>query len=183
MKRSAIAIVSLAVVLVTPVTATAKMIHHEHHRETFEVDNTICGEIQAHSVWDVVWNDAVRLSLSGFPLYSGGVGRGTVTFTDTATGNSVSFAFSGTGFRDLRAIDNGDGTFTRYGHVSGTESMIVAGVTVDRWSGQFVYRSVVDYNDTPANGDDDTFLSDAIVRSSGGPHSELLNGCAVLEQA
>jgi hypothetical protein len=87
-------------------------------------------------VWDVVWNDAVRLSPSGFPLYSGGVGRFAVTFTNTATGISVTFEGAGSGFRDLTASDNGDGTFTRYGHVSGTEAMIIAGQVVDRWSGQ-----------------------------------------------
>jgi hypothetical protein len=164
----------------TPVGATAKMIHHEHHNERFMVDNTICGDIEAHSVWWLVENTALRLSPSGFPMFSGRE-HGTVTFTDTATGKSVSFKFTD-GFREFAATDNGDGTFTRYAHVSGTESMIIAGQIVDRWSGHIVYRGVVDYNGTPADPDDDTFLSVTIVRSTGGPNSEPLNGCAILTQ-
>ena len=181
MKRRSMALVAAIIALAaTPFSVSAGMVRHHHENGTFTVDNTICGDIEAHSEWRQVLNETLRLSPGGFPMLSGRA-HGTVTFTATATGNSVGFQFSN-GFHDFAATDNGDGTFTRYGLTNGTESMIIGGQIVDRWSGLAVYRDLVDYNGTPANPDDDTFLTDDIVRSTGGPNSEFLNGCAVLEQ-
>src|SRR4051812_16819612 len=109
-RRAILPAVVTAAFVAAPAAATASLLHHEHHRVTYEVDNTICGDIHAHSVWSIVENDAIKLAPSGFALKSG-VGRGTVTFTATATGKAVSFNWAG-GFRDLRALDNGDGTYT-----------------------------------------------------------------------
>ena len=166
--------------LATPTGARARLVQREHHRVTFEFDNSICdGVVHSHTVFSVVENDMVRLSPSGFPMYSG-VGRGTATFTDTATGRSVSFAFAGGSFHDFAATDNGDGTFTRDSQTTGTESEIYQGQTIGRASGRTVLRSVVDYNGTPGNGDDDTALRSWIIFSSGGSNGQPIDGCALL---
>jgi hypothetical protein len=176
MKRFSLVAVAGAVALLAPlgVTASAQAQvvdrSHEHITDTFEVQ--ICG-LDLVSTVDFVTNQRERIARSGFPLFQG-TASGTQTFTNPDTGKSITNQFAGVAFKDLSATDNGDGTFTlRTASACLPEKLVLPdGTIVSMDVGRVVVLSVIDYNGTPTNTDDDTLLSQSVVFQAG-PQPDL----------
>ena len=77
-------------------------------------------------------------------------------FTNVATGESVTLVHEGGSLQDIRLIDNGDGTFTRYVTNKGHGVLYSDdGEVLEREAGVFSYSVVYDYNGTPSDPSDD----------------------------
>jgi hypothetical protein len=145
---------------------------HEHIVETFS--DVIC-DIPVIVTVDIIENIHVRLAKSGFRLFKA-PGRGTVTFTNPATGKSVVNTFSGAS-KDLTVVDNEDGTITLRTAVTGVpeEVRLSDGTVAIKDVGRIVFATVIDYNGTPTDVEDDEFISQTI-ESISGPHPEAESG-------
>ena len=169
MKR--LSLVAGAVALLAPlgVTASAQAQlfdrSHEHITGTSEVQ--LCG-LDLVSTVDFVTNEQERIAQSGFPLFQG-TASGTQTFTNPDTGKSITNQFAGVAFKDLSVTDNGDGTITLRTASAGLPEKLVLpdGTIVSMDVGRVVVVSVIDYNGTPTNTDDDTLLSQSLVFEAG----------------
>ena len=96
-------------------------------------------------------------------------------------GKSISDAFAGVSFKDLTATDNGDGTLTVRTAVTGLPEALTLsdGTVVVRDRGRLVFRTIVDFNGTPTDVDDDIFISSEI-ESAAGPHPDLESDFTIL---
>jgi hypothetical protein len=99
-----------------------------------------------------------------------------VSFFNTFTGpNGKVVTVSGSRLeKDARIVDNGDGTITISSNVTGS-AFTVTGPNGERSldRGLVTFQFTVDYNGTPANPDDDIFVSDQGVQKIAGPHPGL----------
>jgi hypothetical protein len=153
--------------------AAAQLVERSHEHIVFTIpDDEVCG-IPVTTTIDIIENIHVRLAKSGFPLFQS-TGRGTLTFTNPKTGKSVSFFFAGVNYKDLTVVDNGDGTITLRTAVTGVPEKLRLsnGTVVNMDVGRLVFVSVLDYNGTPTNTDDDVEISSSI-ESISGPHPDL----------
>ena len=73
--------------------------------------------------------------------------------------------------------DSGDGTITVRTAVTGIPEQVTLpdGTVAHKDVGRVVFATVLDYNGTPANANDDVFISQS-VESVSGPHPELDSG-------
>jgi hypothetical protein len=165
------ALLACGLLLTMAGSAAAKLVDrsHAHIVETFS--DTVC-DIPLTITLDIIANDQQRLAKSGFPLFKS-TGRGTVTFTNPETGKSVTNFFAGAS-KDLTVVDNGDGTITLRTAVTGIPEKIRLsdGTVAIKDRGRVVFVTVLDYNDTPTNTDDDVEISSSI-ESISGPHPDL----------
>jgi hypothetical protein len=161
----------LLLAMVQPAAAQLVERSHEHIVLTIP-DDEVCG-VPVTTTIDIIGNEQERLAKSGFPLFQL-TGRGTVTWTNLATGKSVSFFFAGVTAKDLTVVDNGDGTITLRTAVTGVPEKIRLsdGTIVTMDAGRVVFVSVLDYNGTPTNVEDDEFVS-GYIESISGPHPDL----------
>ena len=145
---------------------------HEHIVDTF--DDVVC-DIPVTITVDIINNIQVRLADNGFLLFKS-TGRGTVAITNPATGKSITNRFAGAN-RDLTVVDNGDGTITVRTAVSGVpeEVRLSDGTVAIKDVGRIVLATVIDYNGTPTDTEDDVFISQSI-ESVSGPHPEAESG-------
>jgi hypothetical protein len=168
------AVVACGVLLVTAQPAAAGLVDRSHQHVVLTVPNDeVCG-VPVTTTIDLIANDQERLASSGvFPLLKT-TGRGTFTFTNPATGKSVSQFRAGVTNKDLTVVDNGDGTLTYRTAVTGVPERIRLsdGTIVTMDVGRVVFVSVIDYNGTPTDLSDDVQIS-ASVESVSGPHPEL----------
>jgi hypothetical protein len=143
---------------------------HQHMVGTMPNDQ-ICG-VPVSTTVNIISNDQERLAKSGFPLFKT-TGRGTITWTNPATGKSVSISFAGAE-KDLTVVDNGDGTITLRTAVTGIPQKITLsnGQVVAMDMGRVVFVSVINYNGTPTDTSDDVLISQSI-ESISGPHPQL----------
>ena len=153
--------------------ASAQLIErsHEHIVETMP-DDEVCG-IPVITTIDVIFNYQERLARSGFPLFMG-TGRGTVTWTNPVNGRTVTNHVAGVFFKDLTAIDNGDGTITVRTAITGLPEQVRLpdGTIAIQDVGRVVFVNVIDYGGTPTDTEDDETISSS-VESVSGPHPEL----------
>jgi hypothetical protein len=153
--------------------ASAQLVErsHDHIVVTFP-DDEVCG-VPVVTTVDVIDNSLERLAQSGFPLFQSS-GHATVTFTNPENGRSMVLQFSGLNFKDLSATDNGDGTLTLRTAVIGVPERISlpGGAVVIMDVGRLVFVSVIDYNGTPTDTEDDETLSEDI-EALNGPHPDL----------
>ena len=161
----------LLLAMVQPAAAQLVERSHEHIVLTIP-DDEVCG-VPVTTTIDIIANEQQRLAKSGFPLFQS-TGRGTVTFTNPATGKSVSLFFAGVNFKDLTVVDNGDGTITLRTAVTGVPERVRLsdGTIAIMDVGRVVFVSVIDYNGTPTDTDDDVEISSSI-ESISRPHPEL----------
>jgi hypothetical protein len=159
----------LLLAMVQPAAAKLVDRSHEHVVDTFS--DTVC-DIPLTITIDFITNDQERLAKSGFPLFKS-TGRGTITFTNPETGKSVTNFFAGAS-KDLTVVDNGDGTITLRTAVTGVPEKIRLsdGTVAIKDVGRVVFVTVLDYNGTPTNVEDDIFISQTI-ESISGPHPDL----------
>jgi len=164
-----------ACLLITPTAASARLIEHTRDRGTESFAQEVCG-LDVITTVTFVDNSLGRTSRSGFPLFQS-TGRATVTFANPDTGLSVTKTNAGVNFKDLSATDNGDGTVTvRTAIVGMPEQITLADGTVAvKDVGRIVFADVLDFNGTPANPEDDIFISET-VQSVSGPHPEAASG-------
>jgi hypothetical protein len=97
--------------------------------------------------------------------------------TGVASGDSVSIhtAFLA---KDLRIVDNGDGTITITQLLTGPSTLYDEdGKAIARDPGQVRFRVVVDTNGTLSNPDDDTELSFEVIKESTGRNDDY---CAAM---
>jgi hypothetical protein len=176
---SALVACGLLLVMVRPAAAQPVEKSHQHIVLTIRHDK-VCG-VPVHTTIDIIANDQERLAKSGFPLFKD-TGRGTITWTNPATGTSVSFFFSGTS-KDLTVVDNGDGTITLRTAVTGVPEKIrlPGGPPLTMDVGRVVFVSVIDYNGTPTDTSDDVTISQSI-ESISGPHPDLQSDFALFCQ-
>jgi hypothetical protein len=97
------------------------------------------------------------------------IANGTQTFMNPDTGKSITNRFAGVAFKDMSATDNGDGTVTMRTASAGLPEKLVLpdGTIVSMDVGRVVVVSVVDYNGTPTDAEDDTLLSQSVVFQAG----------------
>jgi hypothetical protein len=167
---SAVLACGLLLAMVQPAAAAKPLERsHEHIVETFPGE--VCDIPVIVSV-DIIENILVRLAKSGFPLFQT-TGPGTVTLTNPETGKSITVRFTGN-VKDLTVVDNGDGTITVRTAVTGIpeEIRLPDGTVAIRDVGRVVFATVLDYNGTPTNTEDDEFISQTI-ESISGPHPDL----------
>jgi hypothetical protein len=159
----------LLLAMVQPAAAQPLERSHEHIVETFE--DVVC-DIPVTITLDIIENIHVRLAKSGFPLFQS-TGPGTITITNPTTGKSVVVRFTGA-VKDLTVVDNGDGTITVRTAFTGIpeEVRLADGTVAIRDVGRVVFVTVLDYNGTPTNTEDDEFISQTI-ESISGPHPDL----------
>jgi hypothetical protein len=175
---SFLGLVALAVLLALPGSALAAKTGHGSFDGTFP--DTICGiDVTTHVVG--VANEFQYATQGGFPLFKGTVHQ-TVTWT-AANGKFVTA--SGDGMtKDFRVVDHGDGTITVYTALDGQPNVLRAatGAALVRARGRLVVATLLDYNGTPGDPDDDVFLSSEIVFNAGShPFAEgTVDGCALI---
>jgi hypothetical protein len=159
----------LLLAMVQPAAAQPLERSHEHIMETFS--DEVC-DIPVTITVDIINNINERLAKSGFPLFQT-TGPGTITITNPATGKSITTRFTGA-VKDLTVVDNGDGTITVRTAVTGIpeEVRLSDGTVAIKDVGRVVFATVLDYNGTPTNVDDDVFISQSI-ESISGPHPDL----------
>lgn len=160
----------LLLAMIQPAAAQLVERSHEHIVETFS--DEVC-DIPVTITVDIIDNFQVRLAKSGFRLFQS-TGRGKVTITNPATGKSITIFSIGVNFKDLTAVDNGDGTITLRTAVTGIpeEVRLSDGTVAIKDVGRVVFMQVIDYNGTPSDESDDEVLSESI-ESVSGPHPEL----------
>lgn len=154
---------------------------HASFDVTFDATG-VCGIQQAVSGHAVgTSTDIMRLNKSGFPLFFSNF-VGTTTFTAGTRSATVRFAGP---IRDVRVVDNGDGTITVTSASSGLISVISdgSGSVLLREVGRLVVDTVLDYNGTPSNADDDVFLSQTIVSTAGQGNPGTGGFCTTLTAA
>jgi hypothetical protein len=170
---SAVLACGLLLAMVQPAAAKPPIERsHDHIVETF--DDVVC-DIPVTITVDIIENIKVRLGENGFPLFKT-TGRGTVTITNPVTGNSITNRFAGAS-RDLSVVDNGDGTITVRTAVTGVpeEVTLADGTVAIKDVGRIVLVTVLDYNGTPTDVEDDVFISQTI-ESVSGPHPDAESG-------
>jgi hypothetical protein len=143
---------------------------HEHVTDTFDVQ--LCG-LDLVSTVDLIANEQERIGSSGFPLFQL-TASGTQTFTNPDNGKSITNQFAGLASKDLSVTDNGDGTITLRTATTGVPERLRLpdGTILTMDVGRFVVVSLLDYNGTPTNADDDTLLSQSLAFEAG-PHPDL----------
>ena len=152
--------------------AAARPVERSHVHDVFTVpDAEVCG-IPVIASFNILSNETVRIGKNGFPLFTT-TGVGTATATNPVNGKSTVVRFAGA-TRDLSVTDNGDGTITVRTAVTGLPEQIKLsdGTVALRDAGRVVFATLIDYNGTPANADDDVFISQEI-ESLSGPHPDL----------
>jgi hypothetical protein len=170
--------VACGMLAVTVQPAGAQLVDRTHEHVVLTIpDDKVCG-VPVTTTIDFIANQQERLAKSGFPLFLT-TGQGTVTWTNPATGKSVSNSFAGA-TKDLTVVDNGDGTITLRTAVTGVPEKITLSngraVTMD--VGRVVFVSVIDYKGTPTDTSDDVTISQS-VESISGPHPELQSDFAL----
>jgi hypothetical protein len=171
----------------TPAPAQAGVLvdrSHERFDVTFMVSN-FCGTgdtVTGHAVG--VSSGSFHLSKDGFPLFTD-IFNGTTTYT-AANGASATVKFSGP-TKDRSVVDNGDGTITVTTQTAGLASEVVLedGTVVAKDVGLLQQISVIDYNGTPSNPDDDTLISRTSIDQAGAHPIYYTSGreCAYLVPA
>ena len=146
---------------------------NDHFSDTFPDDPTtanddFCGVLPVTTTIEVVQNGMVRLDKAGNPLFRVS-GRQTVTWTNPVTGLSVSNIVSGQ-FRDIRVVENADGTTTFFSTNVGVPERLQTGdgTVLIKDVGRIVFANTFDFN-VPEG--EDPFVSSSIVSISG-PHPE-----------
>lgn len=177
---------TLAVLAASGSARAGVLVDHSHQR--FDVTFTVsdfCGTANAvtgHAVG--VHNGSFHLSSNGFPLFTD-IFNGTTMYT-AANGTSATVKFSGP-TKDKSVVDNGDGTITVTTQITGLalEIVVANGTVVARDVGLLQQISVIDYNGTPSNPDDDTLISQTSIDKAGAHPIYFSSGreCAYLVPA
>ena len=158
---------ALALLGVGAIPASAAVIVHEHFVDSGSEPFTFCPGITA----EVSWNDRVHELIRskgkhGLVYFKANV-HGTTVFTNLDTGGTYTNTYNFVD-RDLKVVDNGDGTLTITIASSGSFKWFDAdGNRVLKGSGAFRAQLTVDHGGTPTDPSDDVELDFVIVKEAG----------------
>ena len=168
--RSALLITGLAVAgLLVSAPATAAPIEKIHFHDT-STDVFTCAEngLPVQQDDDAIGSFLLNQRGSSLFPYGRDSVRGTTTWTNLLNGGTYTNVWTAN-THDAMITDNGDGTATiDYYAAGGSRYYDNAGKLVLKDPGNIRFRLVVDYNGTPADGEDDTELSFEVIRESTG---------------
>ena len=103
--------------------------------------------------------------------------HGGATITNLATGLSFTLTWNYVN-QDLRVTDNGDGTLTIITQIPGPETYYGPdGERVYIDGGTMRLLLIIDHGGTPLDPSDDTFVSETLLSSSGGPAQPTFDFC------
>jgi hypothetical protein len=113
-----------------------------------------------------------KIGPNGLPRFHGKVST-TVTWYNPETGRSLT-SRDRSNFKDLSVTDNGGGTMTVVWQTTGIpfEIRLDDGTAALKDVGRIVFSTVLDYNGTRTNANDDEFISQEILSISG-PHAAV----------
>ncbi len=150
--------------------AAAKPFEHIHDRYTISFEEELCG-IDVETTIEAKEHFKGHLGPNGFPIFQGNLNT-VVTWYNPETGRTVT-EHDRSSFKDLKVTDNGDGTITVLSQTTGIPEEIQYddGTVAIKDVGRITFATVLDYNGTPAEAEDDIFISQEIVSISG-PHPE-----------
>ena len=167
-------IVPLTVVLVgvglgAGTTTAAPPIHETFHDEFTDVDDNFCDEglnVQIDTVVD--GRALVRTRGPEALVYFTEHLRVTNTFTNLDNDATI-HAVDRVVFKDLKVIDNGDGTLTVVVLGTGNATLYGAdGKAIARNPGQIRFELLIDHGGTPADPEDDVELDFQLIKESTG---------------
>jgi hypothetical protein len=103
--------------------------------------------------------------------------HGGSTWTNLATGKAFTFTWNYLN-QDLRVTDNGDGTLTILWQLPGPEKIFGPdGQLLNTDGGTMRLETILDHGGTPNDPADDTFVSETVVSSNGGPPQGEFDFC------
>jgi len=103
--------------------------------------------------------------------------HGEITFTNVATGLAFRIGWNYLN-QDLRVTVNNDGTISILNQIPGPETIYGPdGKRLSTSGGTIRYLTVLDYHGTLGDPSDDTFVSETVVSSNGGPAQPDFDFC------
>jgi len=165
-----IAAVACLVGLTAAPAAAEKPFENEHNRFTLSFEEELCG-IDVETTVTVKEHLKGRIGSNGFPIFQSNA-NATVTWYNPETDRTVTLR-NRSNVKDLSVTDNGDGTITVVQQATGIPEEITLddGTVAIKDVGRIVFSTVIDYNGTPTDTEDDEFISQEILSISG-PHPE-----------
>ena len=158
---------ALALLGVTASSASAAVIVNRHFVDSGTEPFDFCAGINA----EVSWNDSVHEMIrthgpDGLVYFKANV-HGTTVITNLDTGGTYTNTYNFTD-RDLKVVDNGDGTLTITIANSGSFKWFDSdGNRVLKGAGQFRADITVDHGGTPTDPSDDVGLDFVVVKNAG----------------
>jgi hypothetical protein len=171
MKRLLCAIASTIGLVVTSLVcssgpAAAAVIEHEHFQDqSSEVIDPFCGDLRVRITNDLEGMLLVKTQGPDGLVYFVETLRGTVVFTNLATGKTFTNDITLLNNKDLEVTDNGDGTLTLIEQTAGVvKNYGPDGEFLFMSAGTFWVEILLDHGGTPTDPEDDEFLSATIVK-------------------
>jgi hypothetical protein len=164
--------------------ATAKPIEHEHFED---VSSTVlegfCGDLTVREDVNVTGMFQVNTrGPDGLPFFKE-VSRGTVSWTNLANNKTFTSVFS-VNDKDLKVIDNGDGTLTLLVLETGGAKIYGPEGKLFSNTGQVRYELLIDHGGTPTDPSDDEILEflGTVKESTGTNDTEGRDFCADIHE-
>ena len=139
------------------------------HDVSSEVIEDFCGDLTVREDVDIRGTFLVNPRGREGILYFHDNAHGSITWTNLATGKSLTFVFN-TVSKDHKITANGDGTYTILVLATGGGKILGPdGKLLFSDAGQIRFASVVDFSGTPTDPSDDVFIEDlGLVKGSTG---------------
>ncbi|MFI6676797.1 hypothetical protein [Kribbella sp. NPDC050470] len=174
MKRLLCAIASTAGLLVASLvissgSAAAAPIEHERFQDvSSEVVDPFCGDLRVRIDTDIRGSLLIKSQGPEGLVYFLESLHGTLSFTNLATGKSFTSVLTIIN-KDLKVIDNGDGTLTVLALSTGVvKNYGPDGKLLFVDSGQIRVELLIDHSGTPTDPEDDVILDETLVKGSTG---------------
>jgi hypothetical protein len=156
---------ALALLGASPASAT--VIVHEHFVDSGSEPFTDCPGITAEVSWKDRVHELIRTKGKDGLVYFKANVHGTTVFTNLDTGGTYTNTYNFVD-RDVKVVDNGDGTLTITLATSGSFKWFDAdGDRVLKGAGQFRAELTVDHGGTPTDPSDDVELDFVVVKNAG----------------
>jgi hypothetical protein len=158
---------ALALLGVGASPASAAVIVHERFVDAGSEPFDECAGIDATVSWNDRVHELIRSQGRDRLVYFKVNVHGTTVFTNLDTGGTYTNTYNFTD-RDLKVVDNGDGTLTITIASSGSFKWFDAdGNRVLKGAGQFRAELTVDHGGTPTDPEDDVELDFVVVKEAG----------------
>jgi hypothetical protein len=165
--RSLAAAGALALLGLAASPASAVVLEHRHFVDSGTEPFDFCPDINAEVSWNDHVNELVRTRGHDGLVYFKANVHGSNVFTNLDNGGTYSSVYTFTD-RDLKVVDNGDGTLTITIANSGSFKWFdTDGNRVLKGAGQFRAEITVDHGGTPTDPSDDVELDFVVVKNAG----------------
>ena len=157
---------ALALLGATAAPASAAVVEHRHFVDS-GTDRFDCDGIDTAVSWRNRIHELIRTrGPDGLVYFSAGV-HGRSVFTNLDTGGTYTGVYNYTD-RDLKIVDNGDGTLTIIAQSAGSTRWYDSdGTVVLKDTGLFRFVITIDHGGTPTDPSDDQEISFEIVKHAG----------------